>query len=97
MLLQVQNRDGPGTSGGRLQYGYLGTTLKCMDKHPAGSVEKLAYCLANGMFDASRLQNLEQQLGIKIQGGLLCKQLWFQLTLSGILFPLQVIPEVKCL
>ena len=61
------NRDGPGTSGGRLQYGYLGTTLKCMDKNPAGSVEKLAYCLANGMFDASRLQNLEQQLGIKFK------------------------------
>ena len=50
-----------------MQYGYLGTTLKCMDKNPAGSVEKLAYCLANGMFDASRLQNLEQQLGIKFK------------------------------
>ena len=36
-----------------------------MDTNP--NVEKLAYSLAQGMFDASRLQNLEQKLGINFQ------------------------------
>ena len=39
--------------------GYLGSTFSSMDTNP--NLEKLGYSLAQGMFDASRLQNLEQK------------------------------------